>query len=1322
MHFRTKLIITNLILVIIFISATIGYGYSLLQHSYQQFNSQYHQTSIQFVKLALRNDWLKPNKKQLKNILDNLIAHPDIAYIHLRKNKKIFLQVSRAEDFIAISEQVRQFQRILYETDKDTIYLEIGLQQQNYRHYFYEMNHHLFWFILLGVVLFLAFLFYFNHSLIQNFSQIQRALATIIPLSKKDNTEIFSHTTITSLTDNISEKFFLQQQHIEQLHRQLTELCDTLKTKQKYSDILLKEAGDGVIIVNNVGCIETSNPALVEMFGYKKEELIGHNISLLMPEPHRHYHNEYLNRYKKQGIEKKLLQGRELTGVRKNGQEFSLYLKVVYLREDKKIKFMGLIKNLSLKKQTEQRIKRSEAMKSAMLESGLDAIITINKRGIILEFNPAAEQVFSLLRENTIGLAIDDYLFPPSTYKIIKKTIIDFVTKQESHTLRKHKNNELYARHKDQHLFPIEMGITPIYVQNEIFFMLFLRDISHYKETEQELKSAKEQAELASRAKSQFLATMSHEIRTPLNAILGMNGLLLETPLDDEQSHYALTIKESGNALMGIINDILDFSKIEAGMLELENHPFDLYSAVENVTEMLAPRAHAKRIELACHIAPNVPKKVSGDAGRLRQILINLIGNAVKFTKQGGVAIDVSLESPIANNMAQLYFSIKDTGIGISEHEKSKLFDEFTQAHHQYGGTGLGLAISQRLSHLMQGNIGVTSQEQQGSTFWFTICVEVVENATPICIKEPEEVCVLLIEPNEISAEIFTKQLSNLGIHVDYALIEEDINHCITQQYELNHSYALIFISQAIKASQVTALQQCLRYYSETLPTFVLLKNLGQQSHVPEETFEFALNKPIRQTTLERTLQNNAHFIFTQHVANDVLPINTEANDIPPPSGAENIHILLAEDSQANQAVFSAVLRKSGYNLDIVNTGVAAIEALKHTDYDLILMDLNMPEMGGLDSTRKIRQSYSENIIIIALTASAMESEQERCTQAGMNDYLVKPIDKKSLLHTVNFWVKKILTTQPPSNFTASTTENSEPEKTGQRILLVDDSPANQAVAMGILKHAGYQIDCASNGIEAVDKVIHGSYELVLMDIAMPKLDGLDATRQIRAHIPTCIHPPIIALTANTLDDIKQQCLDAGMNDYLSKPINNKKLFKKITHWLQPPDNTPLLLPPPSEPKKIEEMAASTSVNSIDELAHNIEVNTALTTEHKEGGQNTENKDFALDLTVLKRLAADTSEEFLPRMVKLFIEEARTRKINIQQACDKNDITALKHESHALKSSSGTFGVPKLYEMAKTVEEFCKINDLENSQISSRELLILIDQATDTLSQHFNLE
>ena len=558
-------------------------------------------------------------------------------------------------------------------------------------------------------------------------------------------------------------------------------------------------------------------------------------------------------------------------------------------------------------------------------------------------------------------------------------------------------------------------------------------DTHDRRQAEDQMRKAGEVAVEASRLKSEFLHNMSHEIRTPINGIMGMTDLLLGTPLSDEQRGFVKTVHESSNILLSIVNDVLDFAKIEAGRMDLENIDFLTRSVVESPCQLMEAKASQKNLSLMTFIAPDVPPLLQGDPGRLGQIVLNLLGNALKFTNHGSVAARVTLE-PLADGssnsgLVTLRFSVSDTGIGLSETARRRLFQPFVQADgstaRKYGGTGLGLSICKTLVELMGGKIGVDSEEGKGSTFWFTVCLEkgtgleLLESSADLMADSKgdlKDLRTLVVDDDSDLLEIMHIYLSSWGVRNETVSTGVEALKILSRRVAEQVPVDLVLIDRFMPGMDGFMLARAIRSNPLLTKTRLILvtggytNTLGEQ--VSAEGFDGFLLKPFKQSTLFNCLVDQIKKSGSpptgavEHGAESGA--TTTPND--PALSKKGKLILVAEDNTVNQTVTLKQLTKLGYTAHVVADGRKVIEALSRLPYDLVLMDCQMPEMDGFEATRAIREMKSapwHRIPIIALTAHAMKEDEEKCLAAGMDDYISKPINIKALGAMIEKWLSR---------------------------------------------------------------------------------------------------------------------------------------------------------------------------------------------------------------------------------------------------------------------------------------------------------------------------
>ncbi len=653
------------------------------------------------------------------------------------------------------------------------------------------------------------------------------------------------------------------------------------------------------------------------------------------------------------------------------------------------------------KHQMDRKLRESERKFKALFEGSADAMFIHELSGACLEVNDTACERLGYMREEIMGMRPRDLDAPE--YRNFIPLYAERLMEKGSAVL------ETVQLTKQGFPIPTEINGKIIDYNGGKAILSVARDVTERRQAEEALKRAKEQAEAANRAKSQFLANMSHEIRTPLNGVCGMTGLLLDTELNEEQQDYASTIRTCADSLLGVINDILDFSKMEAGKLDLEVIDFNLRHTLEETIGMMTVRAREKGLDIVHVYRSETPYLVRGDPGRIRQVLLNLLGNAVKFTEDGEITVTTELVSE-ENGRATIHFSVADTGIGIPRDRMDRLFQSFSQVDasttRKYGGTGLGLAISKRLVELMGGHVGVESEEGKGSRFWFTLTLEKQQSHSAKKAELPEDLAgrhILLVDSSFTSRQILSSSLCSAGCRAEAAVTVLDALVMLRTGVGSDNPFEIVVIDTSMPGIDGEGLGGEIAG-DETLNStiLVLITPVGTRGDVARLKgigFDAYLSRPFTESELFECLSNavkrrgepksvrRSLSVVTRHSAGDL-------------SLLRRARILIAEDNSTNQKVLVRILAKLGYPGDVVSNGEAAARAMETMPYDLVLMDVQMPGVDGLQATALIREMEKKrggHVPIVAVTGHALADDRDRCLRSGMDDYITKPVQPSEI-------------------------------------------------------------------------------------------------------------------------------------------------------------------------------------------------------------------------------------------------------------------------------------------------------------------------------------
>lgn len=675
----------------------------------------------------------------------------------------------------------------------------------------------------------------------------------------------------------------------------------------------------------------------------------------------------------------------------------------------------------SLKESAETQLSQEKTRLQSVLNTVGECIVTVDTQGFIVMANQNVAKTFDYTSEELIGEHVAN-LIPEKFREHHLKQIAEHVVYGKSALVGK--RFEAEGLKKSREVFPLEMMLTETRVGEDLYFTVAIRDITQRKHAEEALIRAREDAERANRSKSEFLANMSHEIRTPMNGIIGMTELALGTPLNEEQKEYLNLVKTSADSLLSIINDILDFSKIEAGKLELENIPFQLQESLENILKSMALRSEQKGLELVCDISHEAPQIVRGDTVRLRQVLVNLLSNAIKFTDQGEVVLKVDLEEKDVSGVL-LHFAVSDTGVGIPEEKQKAIFDAFAQADNsttrKFGGTGLGLAICSKLVSLMGGRIWVESHNGQGSTFHFTARFGFNKEmeVSPRLVK-PINIAnlpVLVVDDNATNRKILEKILTRWKMNPKVVASGEAALKEIEERFKNGEPFRLVLSDAQMPEMDGFDLVAEIKAKKpfESLPIMMLSSSgeYGDVSRCRDLGVSSYLTKPVTQSRLLDSIlsalsADKEELESKEETENSttskVNSIGSAAQETNGNGHTKKLKILLAEDNLINQRLAQSILERCGHQVLVAQDGVEVMDRLYSESVDLILMDMHMPRMDGIETTQKIRQLEKENhhhIPIVALTASTNQSDRKKYLNAGADAYVNKPIEAKTFIHTI---------------------------------------------------------------------------------------------------------------------------------------------------------------------------------------------------------------------------------------------------------------------------------------------------------------------------------
>ncbi|HRY18482.1 MAG TPA: PAS domain S-box protein [Candidatus Competibacteraceae bacterium] len=1129
MSFRRKTILGIALIEIILLLILISSGLSFLKSSNQDQLIQRSRITARLFAVSTKEAILTTDLASLESFLNEVLSHPEIVYARVIGDGIVLAQ---GGDPVALHRPFREDDRLesvqdgvfdihadIHEGGRQFGRVEIGLSTQSIKKVLDDAVRWATAIAVVEVILVAVFSFALGTILTRELKKLKTASEEIAERGPGFQTEVAGSDEISGVARSFNRMSL-------QLERSYKELVDALEAYRQMAKIaasneaknkaILSATLDAIITINREGQIIEFNENAQKIFDYTPAEIIGASlVETLIPEEYRAAHQQGFARFLATGEGPALRQRLVVSALHRQGHVFPVELTISPIETEDALLFTAFLRDI-----TEQQNTARELQLAAQALEADEGIFITDEHGQILRINQAFTRITGYSAEEALGKnprMLSSKQHDETFYRAMWQRI------EQDGSWR----GEIYNKRKDGSVYPQSLSITAVKDTKDkaTHYVAHFVDISERKKNEQSLKKARQLAEAANEAKSRFLATMSHEIRTPLNAIINMNTLLLESELSQEQRQFALAAVNGGQLLLALLNNVLDFSKIEAGKLTLDEHWFNPLKVVNTIAELFSGEAQNKGIEVVVIAARQVPAECFADGLRFKQILTNLLGNAIKFTNSGGVTVQLDYQVLHEAQSERLHLVVADTGIGIPEEQQAQLFGEFVQADstatRRHQGTGLGLAISQRLVHLMGGEIECFSCRGEGARF---------------------------------SVDIPVRGRGKEGRHLDGVLeILEGVEVLVYSQ------------SQLIRSS----LCEQLSCYAITSKSFDYHEALERQ------------------------------FSGLDSRSRVVIILDT-------PMGI-------------------SVMREMDY-----------ISALPRRYPQLRFVRLApMSEVGAIDASK----------------------------QMGFRSVVRKPAQASSLLRYLAVTLDASRRLPNPAESVAVEPLSGNLYVDPAQILLVEDSASNVAITRAALHQENYEITVAWNGQEALYAAEERKFDIILMDVSMPLMDGLEATQRIRQGRSLNNATPIIAMTANAFAEDRERCLNAGMDDFMSKPIDIRKLRSIVEYWLHQKAVTPEAKPV-DEPEEASEETTSPAAEGP-----------------------------VFDPTVLDQLARDTSEELLPELAGIYLEETRKRIPTLHRLHLEENFCDLEMQAHSLKSGAGAFGVLRLQRLAFSLEQAARAAD-----------------------------
>jgi PAS domain S-box-containing protein len=925
---------------------------------------------------------------------------------------------------------------------------------------------------------------------------------------------------------------FLYQREREMHASQLA--TGLLTEREERFRLVVEASPNAIVLVDSHGRIAMVNRQTEQMFGYERQELLGQTVEKLLPQDQREGHVDLRRGYQDNPEPRRMGNNRELFGQHRDGRLIPLEVGLSPLRSGEETLVQAVIIDISERKAAEQRFR-------LVVEASPNAIVLVDSKGLIAMVNQQTEQMFGHTRQELLGQPVE-LLLPMDLrhgHMAFRRGYQD-----NPEPRRMGNNRDLFGQHRDGRLIPLEVGLSPIRSGEETLVQAVIIDISERKAAEQRLRDQAEQLVLANRYKSEFLANMSHELRTPLNSILILSDQLRQNStgnLTSKQAKHADIVHRAGSDLLQLINSVLDLATVESGRMQIKLEPLSMQEMLVELDASMRPLAELKGLQLRTQLEPGVPREVHSDRARLHQILRNLLSNSLKFTEQGEVSLTVACEPDGRDDgrddgREQLNFSVRDTGIGIAPEHHEQIFQAFQQidgsTSRRFGGTGLGLAITRKLVQALDGEVSLQSTPGQGSCFTVHLPVQVVVQG---------------------EAEEHGPQRSGAGPAV--LIVEDDANFAMVITDEAHaHGFSCVHCRTGVQALNLLQHERfsavILDILLPDISGWQLFRRLrGQVSHrdIPVHIISCVpqpagwnddgtryLVKPIDRVDLEQV------FIDLQ-----------QADQAPGPA------LLLVEDVEVEREFYRGHLQQLGFDVVTSASAADARRAYAERHFSALVIDLDLPDQNGFDlleSLDLLRPLNGTRVVI----NTGVDVTQQALQQLG--HYCAVVVHKHGEdLQALSLAVQGFLgSVRDPVQAWAVPADQAGRSLDGRRVLLVDDDVRNVYALTALLDDAGLKVRAAKDGVEAIARYQGGSFDLILMDIAMPNMDGYTATRLLKQEHRCTI--PIIALTAHAMKGDREKCLDAGADDYLAKPVSRDELLSMLAHWLPNTDgaNDPL--------------------------------------------------------------------------------------------------------------------------------------------------------------------